>query len=162
MQQSGFGDGKPHYVINNAINELTPDDISTYQAASSGYMENIEIGSSGISSVSIGLAITSKSELRVSVNLSSGVQMISTDCTTSTSGNATSYIFSVKNISPENLGENKVFTIQTSQGTATITAPALSYVRSILNNSGTSEALKIAMVAYYRYYLSVMNYVGNT
>lgn len=71
------------------------------------------------------------------------------------------FVFRGENKGPAALGEATVFEIQTTAGTATVTASPMSYVASYLNAFGQNES-KIdncrAMIALYQYYRAAQAY----
>lgn len=160
MQKSGWDDKKTHEPISlsSAYNALNTSDINATVSAVNNYGIVKTLGESGINpSIKIGLALTSQTELRVSVQLNEGVSMVSSGYTKREIDGEVYYTFAIKNISPEDLGDSQTFTIETDHGTATIELSVMHYVKVSLSND-INTAQKLAMVAYYNYYTQAVNY----
>jgi len=165
LQLSGWTDNYEHEAIpiSDDLYALSSVHIQGVLNQVDGYgIKKNGLVDSGINStVKVALALTSQTELRVSVKLNSGVQMVSTDCTERVIDGETYYMFSVKDISPADFGTEQTITIQTNLGTATVKVSVLHYVKVALNSDSFTRDQKIALAAYYYYYAYARDYVDS-
>lgn len=159
MQQAGWNDGRLHASIPKSGYTFDASDIGSIQSyVNLSYFDmTSNLGTSGISSdIKVGLTLTSATELRVSVKPESNAQ-ISGDYTTKTINGQTYYQFSHKNIGPKSLDTRMTFVITTDKGTASISVPAIYYIRLALDSDTFTTDQKISMVAYFFYYYSAIS-----
>ncbi len=158
LKQSGWTDGLTHREI-VCRQELTEADIETARAGVEGMQIVKELEGSGIRDLTFSLTLNSKTAINVFVQLEDGVTLVSPDpYETITEDGIKKYKFTTEKIGPRNLDKKYTFNIETSKGTAKVTASAMSYVYGILNSSDTTTEQKYAMTAYYNYYQAAENY----
>ena len=163
MQKAGWSDGHLHASVPKsglAFDDDNVEQIKGYVSLTQFGMTS-NLGTSGISDdIKVGLTLTSATELRVSVKPESDAK-ISGDYTTWTINGQTYYQFSRKNIGPKNLGTKMAFEITTDKGTASISVPAIYYIKRALDSNTFTYDQKISMVAYFFYYYSAINVQNN-
>ena len=108
----------------------------------------------------ISLSLTSATELKLYVKPENSSVVMPSNAKAVDFNGVTYYEFSISNIGPHLLDTMRSFTITTNQGTATVSLPALFYVKSTLNNSSTTSDRKLALTAYYQYYEAAKACVG--
>ena len=69
------------------------------------------------------------------------------------------YRITIPNISAHKLGDTFFITAATSNGTATCSVSALSYIYAILNSDSYDDTAKNAVSSFYNYYAATMNYL---
>ena len=118
------------------------------------------LDNTGVEQIKFSLVLNDKTAMKYTVVLSSGATIESTNFPIE-KGNG---VFLTKGIGPLLLGKMETFSVKTKdtetgteKGTATITACPMSYVHAILTGDFTN-AQKIAMVAYYRYWQAALAY----
>ena len=161
LQNSGWTDGKEHTAIAAPAQEMTEDSIA---AAKSGLIEmgitditkNLE--DSGITDAKFTLVLNSKTVIGVYVKPESGAKVTSTGFKKTKLSGEVYYLYKTPKIGPKNLGKLYTVEAKTNVGTATVEGSAMSYVKAALNNDGFTEAKKLALTAYYYYYLAARAY----
>ena len=161
MQQQGVWEEyvpRNHTSISGPSGTLPTDFVSLATNAVSGFAPVKNLANSGIGDATFSLALNEKTVLRVSVKPEENVTIRSTGYRTWKDGESKYYQFSTEKIGAAALGDNYTITVDTSQGSGSFTASAMSYVRSVLNNPDRTEAQKQAMAAYYYYYQAAKSY----
>ena len=164
MQQSNWSDSVNHTAIPKPSEILTSLDVD--RAVTKLNMDTFcdirkNMGTSGISSdVMVSLTLTSVTTLKIYVKPENSSVIMPRNSTSVNLNGEKYYVFSVSNIAPNHLDTQRRFEIKTNQGTATISLPALFYVKTMLNYGLTTQAQKLALTAYYRYYEAAKALVG--
>ena len=164
MQKSDWSDNVRHYAIPKPSRTLSSIDVDRAvnklnSAAVIGIQKNL--GTSGIATgMKISLSLTSATELKLYVKPENSSVVMPSNAKAVDFNGVTYYEFSISNIGPHLLDTMRSFTITTNQGTATVSLPALFYVKSTLNNSSTTSDRKLALTAYYQYYEAAKACVG--
>ncbi|MCR4776758.1 MAG: hypothetical protein K5869_10330 [Saccharofermentans sp.] len=170
LQKSGWTDGRTHNQIPIPVSTLIEDDIPKTIIVDGCLEETITtvnkfgmtLDQSGelIADVRFALALNSQTDLRIAVKPASGVTITSdsSEYTIVTIGNEEYYVFTVVEIGPKKLGDNKNVTIKTDKGNATISVSPIYYVKQVLNSSSFDTDQKNAMIAYYNYFDSAKRY----
>lgn len=120
----------------------------------------VDVGTTELSDVMISLTL--KEDTTINLYVRPGAPSITAFVGSFKIVNGLDYfVFRGENKGPAALGEATVFEIQTTAGTATVTASPMSYVASYLNAFGQNES-KIdncrAMIALYQYYRAAQAY----
>ena len=170
LQNSGWTDGRTHKQIPIPVSTLNEDTIpktiivdgcleETISAVSSYGMTLTQTGTL-IADVRFALALNSETDLRIAVKPASGVTITSdaSEYTVVTIGKEKYYMFTVVEIGPKKLGDNKNVTIKTDKGNATISVSPIYYVKQVLNDSSFDTNQKNAMIAYYNYFDAAKRY----
>lgn len=173
MQKSGWTDGRIHTEIPVPASNLIEDNIpktiivdgcleETVSAVSS-YGVNLTPGNSVIADVKFSLALNSQSELRLAVKPAAGVTITSdaSEYSVVSINGEDYYVFTIPEIGPKKLGENKTIIINTDHGEAGISVAVMYYVKQVLGSSSFETKEKNAMIAYYNYYNAATMYNGN-
>ena len=151
MQQSGWTDDKAsHTAIPAPADGLTTEQVTAAQTAVSGM--NKTVTGTGLADTKVSLTLNAKTMINVYVKPEEGVTIQSSGCTTETIGGETYYKFTTDKIGPKNLATPYSVTVETSSGTATVSASAMSYVNAAFSSNTLSEAQQKALAAYYYYY----------
>jgi len=164
MQQSNWSDSVNHTAIPKPSEILTSLDVD--RAVTKLNMDTFcdirkNMGTSGISfDVMVSLTLTSVTTLKIYVKPENSSVIMPRNSTSVNLNGEKYYVFSVSNIGPNHLDTQRRFEIKTNQGTATISLPALFYVKTMLNYGLTTQAQKLALTAYYRYYEAAKALVG--
>ena len=162
LQDSGWTDDKPsHTRIPEPVLKLNKDSISQVKTKLTEYTEyNItkDYGTSGITDSKISLTLNAKTAINIFVKPGEGETILSEGYKTAAINNETYYQFSENGIGPKNLGKAYPISVKTDQGTATITASAMSYVNKLLTNGTLDDNKNLAMVAYFNYYWVAKDY----
>ena len=137
---------------------LSAGDVQAAKEALSGYVFTNELAGSGIEDASISLTLNGRTDINVYVKPDNTAEITTGGGVERTIGTATYYRFKTLPIGPKNLGDEYTITVETNQGTATITGSALAYAGSVLNNGAVAQAKQYAMTAFYRYYLAALAY----
>ena len=170
LQNSGWTDGRTHKQIPIPVSTLIENNIpktiivdgcleDTINAVSSYGMTLTQSGTL-IDDVRFALALNSETDLRIAVKPASGVTITSdaSEYTVVTIGGEKYYVFTVVEIGPKKLGDNKNVTIKTDKGNATISVSPIYYVKQVLNSSSFDTNQKNAMIAYYNYFDAAKRY----
>ena len=170
LQNSGWTDGRTHKQIPIPVSTLNENTIpktiivdgcleETISAVNSYGMTLTQTGTL-IADVRFALALNSETDLRIAVKPASGVTITSdaSEYRIVTIDNEKYYMFTVVEIGPKKLGDNKNVTIKTDKGNATISVSPIYYVKQVLNDSSFDTNQKNAMIAYYNYFDSAKRY----
>ena len=159
LQDSGWTDDKPsHTRIPEPVLKLNDDSISQVKTQLTEYNVTKDYGTSGITDSKISLTLNAKTAINIFVKPGEGETILSEGYKTATINNETYYQFSENGIGPKNLGKAYPISVKTNQGTATITASAMSYVKALLDNNTVEENKQLAMAAYFYYYQAAIDY----
>ncbi len=153
----GWSLGTDHAAMTSA-SELTETDIEAAKEAVSDYGLQCAIGDAQIKKVTYSLVLDSETGIRFYLTPKDGFTGDVTAFLGDDTGNNLAvkqsdgrYLVSISGIVAHKLGET--CTVKVTAGeTFEIKASALSYVRSVLKSSSTSEAFKKSMTAMYNYY----------
>ena len=152
MQQSGWTDGKNHVPITRAYEidlSQCQDDVKNALADKALVVPEETI----IFDVRFSLTLNDKTKMNIKVKPAEGVTIHSEEFTVGENGY---YTYTTDPIGPLNLGKMRTFTVQTSSGEAEIKACPMTYVRMALNSNDFTSEQKVAMIAYYAYWMRVM------
>ena len=158
MQHSGWGDdSNDHVEIAEPSFLFSERDINYWKDYISEYINTVEVNESGISDVKIYLTLNSRTVINILVSLEEGTTMVSEGYTTrqitnSENEDITYYQFTSEQIGPAALADDKIFNIETSNGTAVIKASAMGYVNMLLKIDGLTDAQKYALASYIYYF----------
>ena len=159
MQQSGWTDDKAtHTEIPAPATLLTDSDITAARTNVSGMNFMKSLDGSGIENARFSLTLNAKTVINFLVKPGEGVNVTTAGYKTKTINGETYYQYTTEKIGPRNLGRSYSVTIETNNGTATVSAPAMAYVKLALNDSNLDTNKKKAMTAYYKYYYAAANY----
>ena len=156
LQNSGWTDGRKHEPIEYAY-ELDKLDAAVTAVAEDEISKTMP-ADSGVEDIMFSLMLNSQTQIYYYAKLSDSVTLRMEADSTEVIEGETYYQFSSAPIGPFGLGESFDFTIQTSGGSATVTASAMSYVHAILYGETYTEAQKYAMAALYFYYAAALSY----
>ncbi|MBR4760350.1 MAG: hypothetical protein IK078_09430, partial [Lachnospiraceae bacterium] len=159
MQQSGWTDDKAtHTEIPAPATLLTDSDITAARTNVSWMNFVKSLDGSGIENARFSLTLNAKTVINFLVKPGEGVNVTTAGYKTKTINGETYYQYTTEKIGPRNLGRSYSVTIETNNGTATVSAPAMAYVKLALNDSNLDTNKKKAMTAYYKYYYAAANY----
>ena len=160
MQGSGWTDDKEsHTPIPTPAAELDESDIGTALDGVSDKVIRKNLTGSGIEDVKFALTLNAQTVIRISVKPAEGVTILSSGYKKRTIDNEIYYQFTTPKIGAGKLGTDYTITVETSEGTATVTASAMSYVYAILNSQSFTTEKQLAMTAYYYYYAAAAEYI---
>lgn len=116
-----------------------------------------------IDDVKISLTMHSMNVVNIYVKPAEGTEIIDGYVQTVNILGSTYYQYDSKKLTPTELGDDIEFTIRTSDGEATVTASALSYVHvGLKNNRAASEGVRLmknlALILYWQYYQAAVTY----
>lgn len=172
LQKSGWNDGRTHTQIPIPVSTLEETLIpktvivdgclEETMSSVSSYSMTLTQTSTLITDVKFSLALNSQTDLKIAVKPASDVTITSdaSEYSIVTIGNEDYYVFTVVEIGPKKLGENKTLTIKTDKGDATISVPPMYYVKQVLNSSSFETNQKNAMIAYYNYFDAAKRYTN--
>ena len=148
-----------HTAISGPSQSLPGDYLTAAEAGVSEMAAEKSLEGAGIVETTLSLALNESTVLRVSVRPDTNVSVTSTDCEKRTVAGQVFYRFTTEKIGAASLGDPRLITAETNQGTGSVRASAMSYVYAVLNNDALPENTKLAMAAYYYYYQAAKNYV---
>lgn len=164
MQKSDWSDNVSHYAIPKPSRTLSSADVDRATTelnldALCGIQKNL--GTSGISSsMKISLSLTSVTALKLYVKPEDSSVIMPNNAKAVDFGGVTYYEFAINNIGPHVLDTMRTFEITTNKGTATVSLPAIFYVKNMLNKSTTTNDQKLALTAYYQYFKAAKAITG--
>ncbi len=171
MQNSGWNDEFPsHTVLSDIAQQLITSDINMIRNNVADMRVKKDLDNSGIIDYRISLTLNADTAINFFVKLDHDVAISS--CKDQNGNNVrykktkiqgeTYYQITTEKINAGNLGKEYTFTIETTIGTASLTASAMSYVEAVLKeNSSFTSAKQYAMAAFYNYYLAAVTYLNN-
>ncbi len=159
MQHSGWTDNKqthtdipdPSVLLNDASVAAAKDAVDSMAVVK-------EDEHSVLSDAKFSLTLNEKTVINITVKPADGVLITSGGYTVRDIGGETYYQFSTAPIGARNLGTEYTIEVATDHGKATVTASAMSYVRAALNSGSLAEGKRLAMAAYYQYYVAADRY----
>ena len=170
LQLSGWTDGKEHAEIplyeGSVLGEADLEHTRT--ALSGGDLEIVkELEGSGVEDVKFALTLNSQQVINFFVKLEEGVEIVNveggTQKGTQIIGGDTYYKFNTEEIKVLNMDTDYTLTVYTTEGIATITANALTYIHTVVKDGSTFSLEKqYAMVAYYYYVSCAYNVLVNS
>jgi len=164
MQKSDWSDNVSHYAIPKPSRTLSSADVDRATTelnldALCGIQKNL--GTSGISSsMKISLSLTSVTALKLYVKPEDSSVIMPKNAKAVDFDGVTYYEFAINNIGPHLLDTMRTFEITTNKGTATVSLPAIFYVKNMLNKSTTTNDQKLALTAYYQYFKAAKAITG--
>lgn len=159
MQASGWTDSfSSHKPIPAPEILLTQTDIDETISAVSRYSLAKDDASAGISDTKFSMTMNSKTAINISVKPTDGVTIRSSVFSTRIIDGETYYVIKVSKIGPKNLGNTYVISVETSQGIATYTTSVMAYVNILMNSGKINDNQKLALAAYYYYFIAAKNY----
>ena len=160
LQLSGWTDGREHVTVNSNPHVFHDEDVEAATTAVSGYTftSTGDLVAAGIEDVKFSLTLSSKTVLNIYVKLADGVTTSGYSSTTILGGQ-TYYIFKSAPINASALSVGQTVGVTTSEGAATFTASALSYVKAGLNNGSQTSFKKNALVALKNYADAALDYI---
>ncbi len=139
----------------------------TLKKETSEFQRVVNLGKSDINSFTFSLSLKADTTLNVFIKPNSNYNG-SIKITTRKNNSAKTYAavkqadgrykVTIPNISAHQLGDMYTVTAETSNGAATCSLSALSYVYAILSGSSYDKTAKDAVSAFYKYYEATMNY----
>ena len=168
MQNSGWNDEFPtHTLISDIADPLASSDIDSIRDIVAGMRVKNEFGDSGIIDSKISLTLNSDTRINIFIKPDENVTINS--CRDQNGNNIilkkkmiqgeTYFQFATEKITALNLGREYKFTIETTSGTAAVTASAMSYADAVLKEgSAFASEKQYAMAAFYNYYMAAVTY----
>ncbi|MBR0159000.1 MAG: choice-of-anchor J domain-containing protein [Clostridia bacterium] len=170
LQLSGWTDGKEHTEIPAFEGaELSDDDLDIVREYLAEYgfevVKNIE--GSGVEDAKFALTLNSQQVINFFVKLAEGEEIINvaggTLKGTQIIGGDTYYKFNTDEINVSNMFTDYTLTVETTSGTAEITANAMTYIDTVVKEGTTFPIEKqYAMVAYFYYIDCVSSILANS
>jgi len=169
LQQSGWNDNRTHVgidvsdEINNGISEGDVEDARTSLSKIAGITPVKITADSGIEDIKFSLTLNSDTRINAFFKPGTGTE-ITTAGGKKTTINGEDYSqFRSEKINVLGLAGPHTISVETGQGSASLTASALSYAYTVLNSNANtvSDNKKYAMTAYYNYYAAAKGYSGN-
>lgn len=169
LQLSGWTDGKEHAEIplyeGSVLGEVDLEYTRTFLA---NYEFEVvkDIEGSGVEDVKFALTLNSQQVINFFVKLAEGEEIISveggTRKGTQSIGGQTYYKFNTEEINISDMFNDYTLTVNTTSGTAIITANAMTYIDTVVKEGTTFPLEKqYAMVAYFYYIDCVNNILAN-
>ncbi|WP_051689156.1 BspA family leucine-rich repeat surface protein [Butyrivibrio sp. AE2032] len=158
LQKSGWTDGGTHTDIAAPVKNLDNNSIDSAIAALQGYRISVTGDENLDGNVKVALTLNARTDIRVSVKPADGVSITSDGYTKRTINSDIYYQFRISDISVTELGEAKLFHIETTGGEVEVTVSAMYYVKAALASSAIDENGKYALTAFYDYWQAAQNY----
>ncbi|MBP5631925.1 MAG: choice-of-anchor J domain-containing protein [Clostridia bacterium] len=169
LQLSGWTDGKEHAEIPLYEGSgLSEEDLAYTRNFLAGYEFEVvkDIEGTGVEDAKFALTLNSQQVINFFVKLAEGEEIVNfeggTLKGTQSIGGQTYYKFSTEEINVLSMFKDYTLTVETTSGTATITANAMTYIDTVVKEGTTFSIEKqYAMVAYYYYVNTAHNVLVN-